>query len=74
MISKSRLDAILRLTDWFHGHWEDPEWGRMPVTQILIAVAIRELASAIRDKGLREQIHAATDTVIAKSSQVIERT
>jgi hypothetical protein len=70
----SRLDFILRLTDWFHGHWEDPEWGKQPASQILIAVAIRELASKVHDADLRGQIHAATDKAIAKNSQQFAKT
>lgn len=73
MLSKSRLDFILRLTDWFHGHWEDPEWGRHPASQILIAVAIRDFSSGIQDAELRGHITAATDKVIAKNSQVVAK-
>lgn len=32
MLSKQALDFILHVTDYFKGHWEDPEWGRRPVT------------------------------------------
>jgi len=68
MLSKAALDFILRITDYFHGHWEDPEWGRMATTQILVAVAIRELGDGIQDANLRGQIQAAANQVIAKSS------
>ena len=71
MLSKAALDFILRLTDWFHGHWEDPEWGKRASTQILVAVAVRELADGIQDSELRGQIHGAVDKVIAKNGQAI---
>jgi hypothetical protein len=28
---KNRQDFILWVTDFFHGHWEDPNWGRRQV-------------------------------------------
>jgi len=73
MLSKSALDFILRLTDWFHGHWEDPEWGKRATSQILIAVAVRELASGIHDVELRDHMNMAADKVIAKNSQIVAR-
>ena len=73
MLSKSALDFILRLTDWFHGHWEDPEWGKRATSQILIAVAVRELASGIQDVELRGHMNMAADKVIAKNSQMVAR-
>jgi hypothetical protein len=69
MLSKDRLDFILRLTDWFHGHWEDPEWGKRATTQILVAVAVRDLAEAIQDSDMRGTIQGAADKVIAKHNQ-----
>jgi hypothetical protein len=73
MLSKAALDFLLRITDWFHGHWEDPEWGKLPGSQILIAVALRDLASGIQDGESREAIQSVTDKVIAKNSQVIAK-
>jgi hypothetical protein len=73
MLSKAALEFVLRLTDWFHGHWEDPEWGKRPTTHVLIAVAVRDLAMAIRDAGLRGRIHAATDEIIIRNSQAATR-
>lgn len=73
MLSKAAMDFLLRLTDWFHGHWEDPEWGKRPTTQILIALALRDLATGLHDADLRGQIQTATDKVIAKNSQAVTR-
>lgn len=73
MLSKAALDFLLRLTDWFHGHWEDPEWGKRPTTQILIALALRDLATGLHDAELRGQIQAAADKVIAKNGQAVTR-
>jgi len=73
MLSKNVLDFILRLTDWFHGHWEDPEWGKRPTSQILIALAVRDLSSGIQDVEFRGQIQAAADKVIVKNSQAVTK-
>ncbi len=73
MLSKFRLDFLLRLTDYFHGHWEDPEWGKHPTSQILIGLAIHDLASGIQDAEVRAQIQAASDKVIAKGSQLVTK-
>jgi hypothetical protein len=73
MLSKSALDFILRLTDWFHGHWEDPEWGKRASTQILIAIAVRDLATGIQDEELRKQIQTAADNVVVKNSHMITK-
>ncbi|WP_243324807.1 MULTISPECIES: hypothetical protein [Geothrix] len=73
MLSKAALDFLLRLTDWFHGHWEDPEWGKRPTTQILIALALRDLATGLHDAESRGQIQAAADKVIAKNGQAMSR-
>jgi len=67
MAKTSRLDFILRLTDYFHGHWEDPGWGRMPASQVLIALALDELGSKISDAGLRKSIQSAAAEVVAKN-------
>ena len=73
MLSKTRLDFILRLTDYFHGHWEDPEWGRRASSQVLIAVAVRDLASGIQDADLRGMIQGAADKAITKASQAVAK-
>ena len=69
MLSKAALDFILRLTDWFHGHWEDPEWGKRASTQILVAIAVRDLAGGLQDAELRSQIQTAADKIVAKNSR-----
>jgi hypothetical protein len=53
---------------------EDPEWGRMPATQIPVAVAVRDMAAGINDKEPRAQITSAADKVVAMNSQAVLRT
>ncbi len=73
MLSKSARDFILHITNYFHGHWEDPGWGRMPVNQLLIGLTIHELANGIEDAELRGQIHAAAEKAIAKNAHGVTR-
>lgn len=69
MLSKEARAFILHVTNYFNGHYEDPEWGRMPVNQILVGLVIRELANVIQDAEIRGQIQTATDKSIAKNAQ-----
>jgi hypothetical protein len=66
--NKSRFDFILHITNYFHGHWEDPNWGRRASDQILIATTIAELASRISDDKVKAQILDASDQVVSKSA------
>ena len=69
MLSKAARDFILHITNYFNGHWEDPEWGKLPVNQLLTGLTIRELAAGIQDVEIRSQIQSAVDKAIAKNSQ-----
>jgi hypothetical protein len=69
--TKSRLEFVLQLTDYFKGHWEDPEWGRRPANQVLIAVAIRELAQGFQDPATLKQISDIADKAIAKNAAAV---
>lgn len=73
MLTKERLDFILRLTDWFHGHYEDQDWGRRDASQILVSLAVRELATGIHDAEVRAQIQRAADAHIAKHSMAMTK-
>lgn len=71
MLSQAARDFILHITNYFHGHWEDPEWGKRPVNQVLIGLAVRELAEGIQDTTLRTQIQTAASEAIAKNTQLV---
>lgn len=68
---KSRLEFVLQITDYFKGHWEDPEWGRRPENQALIAVAIRELADGLADAAVKKQINDAAGKAIAGAAAAV---
>ncbi len=67
---KNRLDFLLHLTDYFHGHWEDPEWGRRVENQVLIHLAISELAAKVSDADLKQAIQGAAQKGIVSAGQV----
>jgi hypothetical protein len=71
MAKSSRLDFILAITDYFHGHWEDLGWGRLPGSQVLVGLAISELSSKIADAGLRSSIQSAAAQVVAKNASAM---
>jgi hypothetical protein len=73
MLTKAARDFILHITNYFHGHWEDPEWGKRPENQLLVGLTIRSLADGIQDAKVREQIHAAATEVIAKNGQIVAK-
>ena len=73
MLTKTRLDFILQLTNYFHGHWEDPAWGHLATSQVLIAIAVKDLASGIQDVETRNAIQGAAEKAIAKGSQAVGR-
>lgn len=68
MLSKEAREFILRITDYFRGHWEDPEWGRRPVDQVLINLTIHELANTITDEETRRQIQGAVERTLERSA------
>ena len=68
---KSRLDFVLQITDYFNGHWEDPDWGRRPENQALIAVAVRELAAGLTDAAVKKQINDAAGKAIAAAAAAV---
>jgi hypothetical protein len=70
-LESERLKFILLLTDYFHGHWEDPSWGTRAENQVLIALAVHELSGKIADAGARARIQEASAGIIAKQSETI---
>lgn len=69
MLTKEGLEFLLRITDFFHGHWEDPEWGKRPLNQILLMLSTHMLAGGIADSALRQQIQEAAAKGIAETAQ-----
>lgn len=75
MATKKRLPmSVVTNPIWLwlfkHG-WEDPEWGRRPVDQIGIQLALRDLAGLIADDKVRTGIQSTLDSAIAKTARAI---
>lgn len=74
MFTKDQLDFILRLTDYFHGHYEDPEWGKRIGNQALVIAATTTFASAIADHETRATVLNALDAAMVKTAQNVTKT
>lgn len=73
MLTKEGLDFLLQITNYFNGHWEDPDWGRRPINQILVQLSALTLAEGIEDAGVRAEVHGAISKGIATSAQALAR-
>ncbi len=59
MLTKEGLQFVLRLTDYFGGHWEDPSWGRRAVNQTLLLTSIGTLVEGVADEEARRALQTA---------------
>jgi hypothetical protein len=73
MLTKEGLDFILHITNYFHGHWEDPGWGRAPLNQVLIQLTAMTLAEGIEDAGVRADLQGALGKGVANAAQAVAR-
>ncbi len=73
MLTKKGLEFLLRITDYFGGHWEDPGWGQRPMSQILVNLSLHQLAEGIADDEARAQVQRIAEKEIAGAAQVILR-
>lgn len=71
MFTKERLDFLLKLTDSFHGHWEDPEWGRRPMNQVLVLLGSHILADGIADEAARQRVQSTIEKAMTDATQEI---
>lgn len=72
MLTASARESILQLANYLKGHWEDPDWGRRPEDQVLIGLALRQLASGLQDTEARHRITDAANRVISSNSARLE--
>ena len=55
---------------WLFKHgWEDPEWGRMPINQVTLGLALHDLGAKLADRDLQEQVRAIAQKVVAENAQ-----
>jgi hypothetical protein len=72
MLTRQGLEFLLRITDHFHGHWEDPGWGQRPTTQTLLLASVGTLAEGIADDAARRQIQGVVARATAASVKSIQ--
>ncbi len=57
---------------WLFRHgWEDPDWGRRPMDQLTIALAIHDLAAKMEDEDTRKQIQRIAAKEVTKVAQIV---
>lgn len=75
MLTKEGLEFLLRITDYFNGHWEElvdpnnPGWSKKPINQVLLLLSAHTLAGGIADAEAQRQIHAAIEKAMADAAQ-----
>jgi hypothetical protein len=73
MLTKQGLEFLLRITDYFGGHWEDPGWGQQPINQVLVMLSAHTLAGGIEDEKARQEVQGPLEKAIAGAAQRIVR-
>ena len=73
MLTREGLKFLLRITDYFDGHWEDPGWGQLHTNQILALLSVHEWANGIEEAAVRQRIQSVVNTAIANAAQRITK-
>lgn len=69
MLTKEGLEFLLKITDYFKGHWEDPGWGQKPINQVLILLSTHTLAGGIAETEAHRQIQATIEKAMVNAAQ-----
>lgn len=70
MSKKPVLEVTNPVLLWLFQHgWEDPEWGKSTIGQVVIATTIHELASHLADAELKTQIKSAAAKSISNHGE-----
>ena len=72
-MTRQGLKFLLRITDYFDGHWEDPDWGQQPVNQVLVMVSALTLVDGIEDESTRNAVQQPLERAIAGAAMRIAR-
>lgn len=55
---------------WLFNHgWEDPGWGRMPINQVALGLALHEIGTRLANRELQGQVQAIAQKVVAENAQ-----
>jgi hypothetical protein len=60
-MTKDELDFLLAITNYAHGHWKDPEWGKRLTDQLMLLKGVQILASEIANPEIRATIVKAAE-------------
>ena len=71
MLTKAGLEFLLRITDYFDGHWEEPGWGQRPINQVLVLLSTHTWAEGVADTEVRGQIQGAIEKAMAEAAQKV---
>lgn len=73
MLTKAGLEFLLQITDYFHGHWEDPEWGKRPINQVLVLLSTHTLANGVANPEARAAVQGTIEKAMAEAAQQVIR-
>ncbi len=71
MLTRERLEFILKITDYFHGHYEDYGWGHRAINQVLILLSVHTLAYGIADTAVRQAVQGTVEKAMANAAQAV---
>ncbi|MGO9119813.1 MAG: hypothetical protein ACLQPD_19650 [Desulfomonilaceae bacterium] len=71
MLTKEGLEFLLRITDYFHGHWEDPHWGQTPINQVSLMLSAPTLVNGVAETEVRRQIQGPFEKAMADVAQKV---
>jgi hypothetical protein len=71
MLTKEGLEFLLKITDYFKGHWEDPGWGQKPINQVLMLLSVHTLAGGIAETEAQRQVQAAIEKAMTDAAQQV---
>jgi hypothetical protein len=74
MLTKEGLEFLLKITDYFKGHWEDPDWGQKPINQVLITLSAHTLAGGIAETKAQRQVQEAIEKAMTDAAQQVVKT
>ncbi len=71
MLTKEGLEFLLRMTDFFNGHYEEPigPLGPKAIHQVLILLSAHTWAGGITDTEARRQVQATIEKTMAEAAQ-----
>lgn len=55
---------------WLFKHgWEDPSWGRLPINQAALGLALHGLAERVADRRLQGELVKIAQTIVSQNAR-----